>query len=413
MSGPNPRNVVRGVVVGLGWLAMSLVGCRIDGETVAGDGASTPRGDAACTKGNREAGESLVAELRSQRLTAEPSSGMAMFTDHRASLHEACESGCGVACLEFARTSVDPTEPARYNKKACELGETSGCTLADPPTLEGAAKLCELGDALACATALALEFEAEPEQQLGWDRVAKAATAGCDANDGRSCSVDAWVRCAASSSCDATAIASASKAASLLPISDVVETLALVHCHAGAREDADASLAAACEAGHNDSCARRCEVLRDDRLLLVREAERATYDRILTWMALQGDVAPHWYVVLSAMDAVQLAGFENMLARFTPPMSDAGAKALVPAAVRERFPVLVEAVLRSPQLDAKQIRYWFGRLPDMTEEQRVNLLGSLRNQWWVIAGEPGKSPRSFVERVRLQSGGLAPMWIGG
>jgi hypothetical protein len=191
----------------------------------------------------------------------------------------------------------------------------------------------------------------------------------------------------------------------------VLETLALVHCHAGAHEDADATLAAACAAGHTDSCARRCEVLRDQPLL-VREAERAAYDRILTAMALQTDVAPYWYVVLSSMDGEQLVGFEEMLNRFTPPHSEAGAKATVPGDLRERFPVLVEAILRSPQLDAKQIRYWFKRLPDMTEEQRVNLIGSLRNQWWVIPGEPGKSPHAFVERVRLHGGGLAPAWTG-
>jgi hypothetical protein len=174
----------------------------------------------------------------------------------------------------------------------------------------------------------------------------------------------------------------------------------------------DATLTAACESGHTDSCARRCEVLRDDHPVLVREADRAAYDRILIAMALQTDVAPHWYVVLSTMDSEQLVGFEQMLTRFIPPLSEAGAKATVPGDLRERFPILVEAILRSPQVDAKKIKYWFGRLPDMTQEQRVNLLASLSNQSWVIPGEPGKSPHAFVEQVRLQSGGLSPAWTG-
>jgi hypothetical protein len=397
MSGPNRLLVV---------LALSLVGCRIEGASVSADG-SKGRGKTTCTK--NEGGKSLVADLRAERLADTSAS----FTDHRAHLLEACENGCGVACLEFARTSADPAELDQYNQKACELSQAVGCTLAEPPTLEGAVSLCESGDALACGTALTLEFEAKPEEPTHWDRVAQAAAAGCASNDGRSCSVDAWVRCATSQHCDATAIASATKAASLVPTSDVLETLALVHCHAGAREDADASLAAACAAGHQDSCDRRCEVVRDDHPLLVREAERATYDRILIWMALQTNVSPDWYVVLSSMDGEQLAGFEKMLSIFTPELSEAGAKAKVPAQLREQFPVLVEAILRSPQLDAKQIKYWFSRLPDMTEEQRLNLIDSLRNQWWMIPGEPGKSPLAFVERVRLHGGGLTPAWTGG
>jgi hypothetical protein len=399
MSGPNRCNVVCGVA-GLAWLALSLVGCRIEGTTTSGEGNA--RGKTACTK-------SLIADLRAQRL-AEPS---ASFTDHRVRLLDACEGGCGVACLEFARTSSDPAELDRYNQSACELSQAVGCTLAEPPTLEQAGSLCESGDALACATAIALEFEAQPEQAPAWDRVARASAAGCASNDGRACSVDAWVRCAVMNSCDATAIASASKAASLVPTADVLETLALVHCHAGAREDSDATLAAACEAGHTDSCARRCEILREDRPLLVREADRAIYDRILTWMALQTDAAPYWYVVLSSMDSEQLAGFEKMLSIFTPALSESGTKAIVPEELRERFPVLVEAILRSPQLDSKKIKYWFSRLSDMTEEQRVNLLENLRGQWWVIPGEPGKSPHAFVERARLHGGGVWPAWTGG
>lgn len=400
MSGFNLRYVVCGLV---GGFVLSLFGCRIEGATTKADDAR-PRGKAACTSKH-------IAELRAQRL-AQPWPDGPSFTDHRAQLLEVCEGGCGIACLEFARTSAGPAEVDGHHQKACELGESIGCTLAEPPTLESATKLCESGDALACGTALALEFEAAPDHSPAWDRVTQAAKDGCAANDGRSCAIEAWVACMAGGTCDASAITSASKAASLVPTAEILETLALVQCHAGAREDADATLAAACKAGHEDSCARRCEVLRDDRPQLVREAERERYDRILTAMALQADVAPHWYVALSAMDAEQLAGFETMLGLFTPAPTDAGAKAKVPEAVRERFPVLVEAILRAPQLDAKQIRYWFGRLPDMTDEQRTNLLESLRNQWWIIPGDPGKSPRAFVERVRFGGGGFAPAWTG-
>jgi hypothetical protein len=403
MSAPDRRYIVRW----LGCIALSLVGCPTDGETVTPD-ASTPHSDAACSK---DAGASLVSELRAQRLEARGlADASTRFADHRARLLDACDDGCGVACLELARTSTDSVELARYNKQSCERSQATGCTLAEPPTPEHASSLCDSGDALACATALSLSFETQPQQATIWDRVAQAAVAGCSANDGRSCSVDAWVRC--TSSCDASAIASASKAANLLPTPEVLETLAIVQCHAGAREDADATLTAACAAGHADSCARGCGVLRDDQPLLVREAERAAYDRISIAMALQTDVAPHWYVVLSSMDSEQLVGFEDMLNRFTPPLSEAGAKAKVPDDLRERFPVLVEAILRAPQLDAKKIRYWFGRLPAMTEEQRLNLIESLRNQWWVLPGEPGKSPHAFVERVRLHGGGLSPAWAG-
>jgi hypothetical protein len=407
MSAPNRRYIVRW----LGCLTLSLVGCPIDGETVAGDGA-TSRGEAACTKNSRDAGESLVTELRTQRVAAQSlADASTSYTDHRSRLLDACEGGCGIACLELARTSADAAELDRYHQKACELSQASGCTLAEPPTPEHAGSLCDSGDALACATARALEFEAQPEQPTDWVPVAQAASAGCAANDGRSCSLDAWVRCTAQQ-CDATAVASASKAANLVPTPDVLETLAIVQCHTGAREDADATLSAACKVGHTDSCARRCEILRDDQPMLVREAERAAYDRILTAMALQTNVEPYWYMVLSTMDSEQLAGFEKMLTIFTPALSEPGAKAQVAPELREKFPVLVEAILRSPQLDAKQIKYWFSRLPEMTEDQRVNLIESLRNQWWVIPGEPGKSPQAFVERVRFQSGGLSPAWTG-
>jgi hypothetical protein len=407
MSAPNRRYIVRW----LGCLTLSLVGCPGDGETVTSEDA-TARGQGSCTKNTRDGGESFVSELRAQRLSSQGlADASASFTEHRARLLDACEGGCGMACLELARTSSEADELDRYNQAACELSQSVGCELAEPPTLEHANSLCKSGDALACATALALELETKPEQPIAWDRVAQAATAGCAANDGRSCSLDAWVRCT-TAQCDATAITSASKAANLVPTSDVLETLALVQCHAGAPEDANATLTIACDAGLTDSCARRCEVLRDDRPMLVREAERAVHERILTAMSLQSDLAPHWYVVLSSMDGEQLAGFETMLNAFTPALSEAGAKAKVSDDLRERFPVLVEAILRSPQLDAKQIRYWFSRLPDMTEEQRVNLIGSLRNQWWVIPGEPGKSPEAFIERVRLQAGGLSPTWTG-
>src|SRR5690606_35211505 len=104
----------------------------------------------------------------------------------------------------------------------------------------------------------------------------------------------------------------------------------------------------------------------------------------------------------------QLADFEDMLAKFLPPVTEPGAKAKVPAAVREQAPELIEAILRSPQLDAKKIAYWIKRLPDMNDEQRINLLESLRKQWWIIPADGSLTPATFVEQVRLRGGGLSP-----
>lgn len=393
MSSARPQYIVCG-------LALSILACRIEAETATPD-QTQPATERSCAP--------LVEELRAKRV-AEPWPGESSFGDHRTQLGEACDGGCGAACLELARLSSDADEFKRHNEKACELGELTACMLAEPPTPERANKLCDAGDVLGCGAAVALAFEATPDQPPNWERVAQAAKAGCSENDGRSCSIEAWVACASVDTCDTSATAAASKAASAMPTADVLETLALVHCHAGAPEQADSALAAACTSGQQDACARRCEVLRDDQPLLVREAERDRYLRIFTAMELQANVAPYWYVALSAMDAEQLAGFEDILNRFTPPPTQAGAKAKVPPKVRERFPVLVEAILRAPQLDANKIKYWFSRLPDMTDEQRGNLLENLRNQWWMIAEDPGKSPRAFVERVRLGGGGLQGTW---
>jgi hypothetical protein len=138
----------------------------------------------------------------------------------------------------------------------------------------------------------------------------------------------------------------------------------------------------------------------------VREAERDTYAEILTMIALQSNAREDWYLALSVMSVDELHEFEAALQRFTPELSEPGAKAKVPEAVREQYPELVAALLRGPQLDAKKLVYWFKRLPDMTDEQRTNLLESLRSQWWVIPGDPNSTPDALVGRVRNSSGGL-------
>jgi len=142
--------------------------------------------------------------------------------------------------------------------------------------------------------------------------------------------------------------------------------------------------------------------------VLVRAAERQRYDRVALLLLLQHDVTPGWYATLSAMSSGELAEFEALLEAFTPPISEAAAKVSVPAELRERYPALVESIVRSPQLDGKQVRYWLDRLPKLTDEQRDNLVDSLRKQWWIIAGDPGRSPQAFIDRVTLQHGGLGP-----
>jgi hypothetical protein len=380
-------------------LVASSSGCKVEGETSPGGAGPNEASDAqACAKGDRAAGNRLVTQFRQQRLSGAPPS----FADQRASLREACDGACSPACLELARTSASADELAIFSKAACTHGETLGCTLSAAPQAGSAGELCDAGEVLGCAALLSLE---PGEHAPNWERVTTAAAKGCASDDGRACGVQAWIRCAVAGQCDAEALDAARKAAQLVPIPEILETLALVQCHAGQPEQADESLSAACEAGTQDACARRCESLLTHPVL-VRETSRGSYERVATLIALQPDATADWYSVLSAMDAAQLVDFERVLDRFTPKLSDPGSKAQVAASLREQYPALIEAILRSPQLDAKQIQYWLGRLPDMTEEQRANLLESLRKQWWVVPGDDAQPPQAYVDHVRLRSVGM-------
>lgn len=384
----------------LSWLSSSLclvlvaaVGCPSEGGSTRAPGSKSGPGAGpvnACAAGDQAAGQQLVAQLRSQQLEA--SVDAAAYEQHRGALRDACGEGCGAACLEYARNSWEPAEADEFNTLACTHDEPDGCAWAPGAGEPARGELCERGDLLACV-------DPAPE------RLAELGAAACANNDGRSCSAFAWLACG-SGECDELAIESARKAVKLVPVPAIIETLGVVYCHAGQAEQADTSFADACERGVQDSCSRHCEQLRPARVIVVREAERETYQRILTMIALQSDVREDWYSALSVMTADQLHEFEAILQRFTPPLSEPGAKAKVPAGLAEQYPELVAALLRGPQLDAKKLVYWFKRLPDMTDEQRINLLESLRGQWWVIPGDPSSSPSAFVARVRLSSGGL-------
>ncbi|WP_052554185.1 hypothetical protein [Enhygromyxa salina] len=338
---------------------------------------------AACAAGDRAAGRELVMQLRAQQLEAQDP---AHYEQHRGTLHDACSQGCGAACLEFARNSWAGAEADKFNALACSHDEPDGCAWGASEADPARAELCERGDLLACV-------DPAPEQ------LAELGAAGCSDNDGRSCSVQAWARCGVSGECDDQAIEAARKAAQLVPAPEILESLGAVYCHAGQTEQANASFAAACERGVQDSCERRCEQLRPARVLVVRDAAREAYANILTMMSLQSDVDEDWYTAVSVMNVEQLQAFEARLQRFTPPLSEPGAKAKVPPAVAAQYPELVAALLRGPQLDAKKLVYWFKRLPDMTDEQRTNLLTSLRSQWWVIPGDPTSTPVAFVDGI--------------
>jgi tetratricopeptide (TPR) repeat protein len=379
------------------WPSLVLVLCGSAACPSDGGSSNAPGSDAAsgpvraCAAGDRSAGQELVTQLRAQRLEAgeDPTS----YAQHRSTLRDACGQGCGAACLEFARNSWEPSEADEFNTLACTHDEPDGCAWAGGAAEPARGELCERGDPLACV-------DPAPEH------LASQSAAACETNDGRSCSTHAWARCGEAGECDELAIESARKAAQLVPEPAIIETLGAVYCHAGQLEQADASFAEACERGEQDSCGRRCEQLRPARTIVVREAERETYAEILTMIALQSNAREDWYLALSVMSLDELREFEAALQRFTPALSEPGAKAKVPEAVREQYPELVAALLRGPQLDAKKLVYWFKRLPDMTDEQRTNLLESLRSQWWVIPGDPNSTPDALVERVRNSSGGL-------
>lgn len=375
----------------------ALASCEVEGETKPAASRGSDDRASACAGGDAGAGEGLVAELREQRLAG------ASFADHQAELAAACEAGCAAACLEHARNEPTAEAQAR-NRQACELGAQSGCDLAGDLKADIATSLCEGGEVLACAALQRAALREGGELEAGRGALLAAAEAGCEAKDGRSCSLAAWTRCAGLGQCDAAAIASADKAAKLTPLAPILETRALVQCHAGEAEAADASLASACAEGHELACDRACEQIGERRLLLHGSA-RSDYQRLLALLELQNEAPPAWLVVISAMSPEELAKFTTVLEVFTPPITEAGAKVEIPEQLRADYPTLVEAILRSPQLEAKKIKYWFGRLPDMDEEQRANLFESLRKQWWVIPAEGSQTPQGFIDELRLKKGG--------
>lgn len=314
----------------------------------------------------------------------------------RGELREACEAGCGVACLEYARNSWDPSEADDYNQRACDAGEADGCARLTSADASARAQLCERGDPLAC-------FGAQPQQ------LHERGAAACERNDGRACAAQGWARCGFLGECDGEAVEVASKAARLVPEAPVLEVLAALQCHAGQVEDANGTLSQSCEAGVNDACERSCEQLRPDMALLVRAAERAIYDEILTLTALQGNTDPGWIPTVSVMSVAELQKLQKVLQVFTPAMTDDGAAAKVSDEIRAAYPEIVAAILRAPQLDAKKIKYWIKRLPEMDDEQRLNLLDSLRNQWWMLPEEGSRTPADVIDDARWTNGGLGPL----
>jgi hypothetical protein len=373
------------------------------GDGKGGKGGKGGQASAQSCASDPSLGEQLVADYRTGRAAG------GELAAARASLRESCEAGCAAACLEHAHTSATRSESAESWRHACEAGGEIGCSYAKPPDGATATQLCERGELLGCATALLLDPDRAADP-ANWQPLTNAARTGCEANDGRACSVQAWLACSLAETCDADAITLAERAARLLPNPEIIEGLAIVQCRAGQAEAANSTLADSCTAGNTDACARTCETLRG-QAVLVRADASARMQTISLYLALNLDMQPNWYTVASAMDATQLDSFEQMLAKFLPPVTEAGQKAKVPAGLREQAPELVEAILRSPQVDAKKIAYWFKRLPDMPEDQRVNLLESLRKQWWIIPGDPGQTPQSYVDTVRLRSGGLSPSWV--
>ncbi|NVB38601.1 hypothetical protein G6O69_12240 [Pseudenhygromyxa sp. WMMC2535] len=374
------------------WAA--LAGCdKARASTAApgkDDAASTPW--KACAEGALDEGRRLVADDRAARMSGED------FESRRAELDAGCEVGCAPACLELARLSWEPSESARLRERACAGGEVEACVLEG----SAATQVCvEQRALLACTTRL--EVEAEGSLAELWSAVAEAGAAGCDQHDARACAASAWARCVGlGEGCDEGALAAADDAALLVPDPALVELGPALRCELGQVEAANERLAAACAAGRGARCERRCEALPGGRAAMIVSEERSRWVDLVGVLELQGEDAARWLPALSLMSAGELEDFEALLTAFTPPVSDAAASLAVPEELRERFPALVEALRRSPQLDTKKIRYWFERLPDMSEEQRTNLLESLRGHWWALPGEGQATPASFVEDVGLR-----------
>lgn len=370
-----------------------LASCRVEHVAASKDPSGEGRSDSVsrCVGGDRAAGEQIVAELHAARRAETPWD----LAAQQAILRDACERGCGSTCLAIARESFVPAEIAGALKKACELGEQRGCELlsADRALAE---RLCEAGEMLGCVTLLR---QSEAERGDLAQRIAEVAARRCSEHDGRACSAHAWTRCALLGECDGEAIDAARAAARLLPEPQTLETLALVQCHAGHQDDATATLASACTAGLADACDRRCEQLLGTSVLI---RDRSSHERAVLLLLLQNDADPTWFVALSAMDEAELEAFVASLEAFTPPITAPAAKVPIPAGLREQHPALIEAIIRSPQLDEKQIRYWFRRLSEMTDEQRQNLLDSLRKQWWFVPSDESRTPHALVERCLLE-----------
>lgn len=368
------------------WIFAGLLGvgvvagaCRPAGVGIKDPGEGGDAGSCA----SAEQGRARVAELRGATLDE---------AERLAVLDGACERGCAQACVEYGRRSATLATLAAYAERACAAGEPLGCSIAELPS--GAVELCASDEWLGCAAAVG---EAEDRAQA-WAELESRARAACDALDARACTVAAWARCAGPEGCDADALALASRAVELGPPTGALEAQAALSCASADVEAADAALAASCAAGVSGDCERSCERF-GELSLLVRAREHEDLARVGLLLNLQAERTPAWLALTSVMNAEELADFEALVEAFTPPRTEAAAKVTAPAAVREAHPVLVEAILRSPQVDAKKAKYWFGRLPDMDDEQRHNLFESLRNQWWVIPGEDSATPEQQLDTV--------------
>jgi hypothetical protein len=84
-------------------------------------------------------------------------------------------------------------------------------------------------------------------------------------------------------------------------------------------------------------------------------------------------------------------------------MADTGTTSqelLVSEEVREKFPELVELILKSGSMDQEERQYWIDVLPIMTEEQVQNLRGILDNEKKQIE----EANQEFQESVNEEAG---------
>lgn len=376
-------------------LALGLVGSLAcdpgPGSASPGEGA----GEGGSSKPSACA-PNLIAAFRDQRLSqssADLESLASSYAEARGGLERECESGCAVACTELGRTHADLEQAQVLLGRACELGSPTACGLRLGASPEEAKASCEAGEFLACPVADAPSSSA-------------VAQAACADHDVRGCASAAWLACAASS-CDERALGWADEALVLAPTAPVVSTFAASYCAAGQGERADEVAEAMCSAGVGEACGRRC-VQAYAAPVFVAEGQLELAKELVVLIELQSASDPSWTLAMGLMSAEALEGYAEILRRFTPKPSEPGAAAKIDLALREQFPTLVAAIERAPQLDAKKIRYWLKRLPDMTEEQRTNLLSSLRKQWWMIAEDGATSPADYVAQTIAGAGLLVP-----